>query len=245
MYECWDGLKRMTDLQTILAELNNLSSEDLHAVQRHLEDMPHGNIIAANVSLEDYMEHYAADHCEWVEGYVIQMSPAELIHNSLLYYLYRFLETYFEIRKIGRVIGQPFVMRLAAFPKRRREPDLLVILNTNPHELKNTYLDGPADICIEIVSEESTGRDHGEKFKEYEKGGVPEYWILDPIHREGRFYRLNAEGRYTRYNEDEKGNYTTPTLAGLLLHVPTLWREELPTPAETVKAISAMLIQHP
>jgi len=45
-----------------------------------------GEIVAVNVSLEDYMEHYAADHCEWVEGQVIKMSPAEIGHNELIYY---------------------------------------------------------------------------------------------------------------------------------------------------------------
>jgi len=43
--------------------------------------------------------------------------------------------------------------------------------------LKHTYPDGPADLAIEIVSEESRLRDRGEKFAEYEVGGVKEYWI--------------------------------------------------------------------
>ncbi|MEO8393884.1 MAG: Uma2 family endonuclease, partial [Chloroflexota bacterium] len=131
-----------------------------------------GEIVATNVSLEDYMEHYAEQHCEWVEGLVIKMSGS-LTHNDLSYYLHLFLRAYFDLRPIGRVIGQPFVMRLPAFPNRRREPDLMVFLKTNPNELKDTYLDGPADICIEVVSEESVERDHGDKFREYEQGGVP------------------------------------------------------------------------
>jgi Uma2 family endonuclease len=200
-----------------------------------------GEIVATNVSLEDYIENYAADHCEWVEGVVIRVSPAELKHNNLIYYLYQLLTAYFELHPIGRVIGQPFVMRLAAFPNRRREPDLLVVLKTNPHELKETYMDGPADLCIEIVSEDSVDRDHGHKFKEYEKGGVPEYWIIDPIHTETRLYRLNQQGRYSRQTEDEHGDYRTPALPGLVLHVPTLWQDELPGPGATSAAVKAML----
>jgi len=200
-----------------------------------------GEIVATNVSLEDYMENYAANHCEWIEGVVIRVSPGELKHNNLIYFLYQLLTSYFELSPIGRVIGQPFVMRLAAFPKRRREPDLLVVLNTNPHNLNNTFLDGPADICIEIVSEDSVDRDHGDKFKEYEKGGVPEYWIIDPIHKETRFHRLTEEGRYNRQAEGADGNYRTPALPGLVLHVPTLWKDELPGPGATSAAVKAML----
>jgi Uma2 family endonuclease len=203
-------------------------------------DLPGQNIIAFNVSLEDYMEQYAADHCEWVEGMVIKMSPASMKHNGVIYFLYQLLKAYFEIRPIGTVIGQPFVMRLPAFPNRRREPDLMVVLKTNPHELKATYLDGPADICIEVVSEDSVDRDHGEKFKEYEKGGVQEYWIIDPIRKEPRFYRLDENGIYRRQTE-EANYYRTPALPGLALHVPTLWEEDLPGPAATVKAVQEML----
>ncbi len=160
-------------------------------------------VIAVDVSLEDYMAHYAANHCEWVEGAVIQMTPATLEHNQLIKYLSVLLDSYFELKPLGVVITQPFVMRLPAFPNRRREPDLLILLQTNPHELKTTYLDGPADICIEVVSEESSACDHGHKFVEYEKVGVPEYWIIDPIRSESRFYRLGEHGSYLRQSEDE------------------------------------------
>lgn len=200
-----------------------------------------GDIVAVDVSLEDYMEHYAADHCEWVEGVVIRMSPAELHHNEIIYYLYGLPKAFFELKPIGRVVGQPFVLRLPAFPNRRREPDLIVLLNDNPNELKNTFMDGPADIVIEVVSEESIDRDHGTKFGEYEKGGVPEYWIVDPIHKETRFYRLHDDGRYRRQTEDDNGDYQTPALPGLRLHVPTLWQDDLPGPAATARAVAEML----
>ena len=83
-------------------------------------------------------------------------SPAALKHNKLIYYLQQLIEAYFEIKPIGDVVSQPFVIRLPEFPNRRREPDLMVILESNPHELKDTYMDGPADICIEVISQEST-----------------------------------------------------------------------------------------
>lgn len=195
----------------------------------------------ALVSLEDYMAQYAAQHYEWVEGIIIPLTPTALEHNKLVYYLMLFLDCYFEQVALGRTIGRPFVMRLPAFPNRRREPDLMVVLATNPHELKHTYLDGPADICIEVVSEESVARDHGEKFAEYEQGGVSEYWIIDPLRSECRFYRLNEQGAYIRQNEAPDGYYQTVALPGLKLHVPTLWQETLPGPGATFASVKAML----
>ncbi len=200
-----------------------------------------GEVVATNVSLEDYMDHYAADFCEWVEGLVIRMAATTLKHDDLGYYLRQLFTAYFELHPLGIVKSEPFVMCLPAFPRRRREPDLMIILKTNPHELKQTYLDGPADICIEIVSEESVERDHGDKFREYEKGGVPEYWILDPLRSESRFYRLNEAGRYIRQSEDEAGNYRTPVLPGLVLHIQALWQDDYPGPLATAKAVATML----
>ena len=199
------------------------------------------NAIASDVSLDDYLEHYAADHCEWVEGWVIKMAPATLKHNKLMQYLYNLLDVYFTLKPIGQVISQPFVLRLPEFPNRRREPDLIVILNDNPHELKDTYMDGAPDICIEIVSAESTARDHGDKFAEYEAGGVPEYWIIDPVRQTTHFYRLNEQQHYVRQPEDETSSYRPEALPGLALHVPTLWLDQLPDPIATVEAVKAML----
>ena len=200
-------------------------------------------VVARGVSLEDYMANYAALHHEWIEGVVIDVSPAEFMHNKLIYYLEQLLEAFFELRPIGKVVSQPFVMRLPEFPNRRREPDLLVVLDSNPHELTKTYMNGSADLVVEVVSEESIERDHGAKFVEYEKGGVPEYWIVDRIHRESRFYRLNDDGVYARQVEDSDGYYRTPTLPGLALHVLTLWQDKLPGPGATAAAVQAMLAQ--
>jgi Uma2 family endonuclease len=199
-----------------------------------------GEIIATGVSFEEYLEKYAGIHCELVGGNVIKMSPASQRHNHIIIYTSVLLGAYFELRPIGVVITQPFTQRLPNVEP-KREPDLLVVLKTNPHQLKETYMDGPADICIEVVSPDSVGRDHGDKFAEYEAGGVGEYWILDPIREESRFYRRNETGIFIRQEEDDQGNYRTPALPGLVLHVPILWQEQLPGPIAVAKAVQAMV----
>ncbi len=199
-----------------------------------------GEIVATDVSFEEYLEKYAANFCEWVGGTVEKMSPVHERHDLLTRYVAIVVEAYFDLRPIGTLRQAPFVMRLPATGI-SREPDLQIILNTNPHTLTPTYMDGPANICIEIVSPESVQRDHGIKFEEYEKGGVLEYWILDPIHTETRFYRLNEEGVYVIHQSDENGFYETPQLPGLRLHVPTLWIEPLPGFYQIAKDIEAMM----
>lgn len=199
-----------------------------------------GEILATGVTFEDYLERFAGIHCELVEGVVIKMSPATLKHNSLFNYLYMLLSAYFSLRPIGKVISQPFTIRLPNInPK--REPDLLVVLNDNPHTLNQTFMDGPPDICIEIVSEDSIERDRGTKFNEYRLGGVPEYWIIDPIAREALFYRLNDQGEYVAARLDEDDNFHSTALANFVLNVPSLWQDSLPDFFAIGEAVKAML----
>ncbi|HYN86899.1 MAG TPA: Uma2 family endonuclease, partial [Ardenticatenaceae bacterium] len=129
---------------------------------------------------------------EWVDGEVIVTSPASKIHQALGRFLLHVLDTFVRFRGLGEIIQPPFQMKL----KHGREPDLIFVATANLDRLKNTFLDGPADLVIEIVSPESIARDRGDKFVEYEAGGVPEYWLFDPERRSADFYEL-AGGRYS------------------------------------------------
>ena len=199
-----------------------------------------GDIIATGVSEDEYMARYAADFCEWFEGSVIKMSPVTYEHDDLTTYLRRLADTYFALRPIGRVKSAPYVMK-ASTDARRREPDLQIVLNTNPGQVTATAMLGPADICIEVVSQGSESVDYGDKFIEYETAGVQEYWIFDQRRRAYYFYRLNNDKVYTAQPLDADGNYTTSLLPRLKVHVATLWQTPLPDPIATVAAVQEMV----
>lgn len=212
--------------------------------QEETAEKPLGDIVAEDVSADDYMERYASAHHEWVKGFVIKMSPVTLFHDHLMIYLRQLLNVYFSFNPIGQVVGAPFVMRLDAIPS-RREPDLQVILNTNPGTLTHTAMIGAADICIEIVSRASVGRDYGEKLAEYEQGGVQEYWLFDPLRRAAIFYRLTevegGERVYQAQPLDVGGSYSTPLLPRLTVHAPTLWHDPLPDILAVVESVRGMM----
>jgi Uma2 family endonuclease len=109
-----------------------------------------------------------------------------------------------------------------------REPDLIFVKQDHLARLKNTFLDGPADVVIEITSPESIERDRGAKFVEYEAGGVPEYWLIDPQRRWAEFYRLGEQGCYTSAFAGQSGVYRSTELAGFWLCVEWLWQDPLP-----------------
>jgi Uma2 family endonuclease len=199
----------------------------------------HLSILAANVSEDEYMNLYAELGCEWVEGVVIKLAPIGIKHDHIFKYLVLLMQNYFTLNSIGQVFGDRFVMRLPEFPKRRREPDMMIVLDTNPH-LRETYMDGPADICVEIVSEASVNIDLVEKFHEYEVGGVREYWIVDALNDECIFYRLNDQKVYVQHMQNAEGVYTTPVLPRLQVHVPTLWTVQRPNTIAVLESVRHM-----
>jgi Uma2 family endonuclease len=198
-----------------------------------------GEIVATGVSRDEYLAQYAADRHEWTQGVVIKMSPESMRHMLLIDYLSVLLKAYFELNPIGITARASFVLRLDMI-ETCREPDLQVILNDNPGTLTDTAMIGAADICVEVVSPESVARDYGHKFADYEKAGVREYWIIDPLRQDGRFHRLQESGLYARLDPNASGHYRTPLLPRLALHVPTLWQETLPGISATVRAVQQM-----
>jgi Uma2 family endonuclease len=199
-----------------------------------------GALIATGISEAEYLDKYAEHFCEWLNGNVIRIAPETFRHGETIGYLMFLLEAYFALKPIGQLIGWRFPTRLSSL-RVCREPNLMVILNPRRAAPEDYMLDGAADICIEVVSESSVARDRGEKFVEYEQGGVREYWIFDYRRKEAILYRRNEEGVFARQSEDEEGNYRTPLLPGLVINVPTLWREKLPGLMSIAKTIEAML----
>ena len=160
---------------------------------------------------------------EWVDGEIIMTSPASQRHQFLVGFLEKVLGTFVEQHELGVVLSAPFQMKL----EHGRAPDLLFVAAAHVDRLQETYLDGPADLVVEIVSPESVGRDRGEKFYEYARGGVPEYWLIDPQAQWAEFYHLAGHHYQSSFSGDE-GEYTSQALPSFWLRVEWLWQQPLP-----------------
>jgi Uma2 family endonuclease len=171
---------------------------------------------------------------EWVEGEVIVLSPASSIHQTIVRFLVNILTAFVETHDLGTILFAPFQMKTAPdLPG--REPDILFIAREHRDRLKETHVEGPADLVVEIMSSESRVRDRGEKFYEYEQGGVREYWLIDPQRRQAEFYRLSDDGTYRSILVSEDDIFRSVLLEGLWLKVDWLWPEPLPSLLSVLK----------
>ncbi|MCS6937434.1 MAG: Uma2 family endonuclease [Candidatus Bipolaricaulota bacterium] len=178
------------------------------------------------LNYEEFLKLYDEDtRAEWVDGEVILLSPASNRHQDLVRFLTVILDLYVEKHDLGVIRPAPFQMKLGLSG---REPDLLFVAKEHLERLQENYLDGPADLVIEIISPESRLRDRGEKLAEYELAGVREYWLLDPDEKRADFYLLGDDGRYDRRRPQPDGRYRSEVLAGFVLDTNWLWRSPLP-----------------
>lgn len=190
---------------------------------------------AKAMTYEEFLDWADEDTCaEWVDGKVELISPASVKHQKASGFLASLLRFYAEDNGAGQILAAPFQMRLSNV-RRGREPDLLFVLEQNEGRLQNSYLDGPADLAIEIISPESALRDRGAKYAEYEAGGVREYWILDTDARRADFFVLDSEGRYQRASPNESGKYQCVVLPGFWVNVNWLWQTPLPSVRSVLK----------
>jgi len=175
---------------------------------------------------------------EWVDGEVLLVSPAASDHQFLVGFLYRLLSDWVESHELGFVLLAPLLMRLANRPS-GREPDILFVTAEHADRVKPTYLDGPADLVIEVVSPDSEARDHVDKRNEYEAAKIPEYWVLDRLRQNAFFYLLGDDGYYHPAPIDQDGIYRSRVLEGFRLRVDWLWRQPLPKLAEALRELPA------
>jgi len=119
-----------------------------------------------------------------------------------------------------------------------RAPDIMVIAKRNFSRLRPMFLDGPADVVVEIDGPESTLVNIVRKFEEYEQGGVREFWLIDPVRRRAEFYRRGYDGRFRLHPIGPDAVYRSLVMKGFWLNVEWLW--ERPPVTAIVKAWGIM-----
>jgi Uma2 family endonuclease len=178
----------------------------------------------ARVSFQEFLVWPGENqHVEWVNGKVVPMSPVTEPHEDISGFLYSVLRLFVESHRLGRVYSEPFVMKTGPdLPGRC--PDVLFIARQHQARVKRLYVEGPADLVIEVISPGSRAVDRGKKFHEYEQGGVPEYWLIDPERKQAEFYQRGEDGIYRLAPAGADGIYRSRALAGLWLNIQWLWQ---------------------
>lgn len=183
----------------------------------------------AKISYEDFLVEYYGQYVEYVDGEVIKPMSVTDRHDYLVRFLTTLLTFYAETKKLGRIHGEPYQMKMEIEGKIiGREPDLFFISKDNYKNIGRQFYDGGADLVIEVISPESIVGDTKDKFEEYEKAGVKEYWLIDYERRTANFYGLDSEKKYELLLPGTDKKFKSGVIEGLWINTDWLWQEELP-----------------
>jgi Uma2 family endonuclease len=180
------------------------------------------------ISYEDFLEWDGEnEHVEWVNGEIVAMAQITEEHDRITRLLISIFDFFVEEHDAGEIRSDPFQMKTG--PKLPgRAPDLQFIAKKSASRLKRLYVDGPADLVIEVISPGSRATDRGVKFYEYEQGGVREYWLVDPERRQAEFYRRGRDGIFKAVEPDSNGEFHSTVLKGMWIKVAWLWQRPSP-----------------
>jgi len=176
----------------------------------------------------DYRQWPQDERWELIDGVAYNMSAPSTDHQAVLFelsgLLYNFLKG-----KDCRAFTAPCDV---FFPRLREQqeddvdtvvqPDLLVVCEAEKIRPRGIW-EAP-DLVVEILSASTSRKDLHEKYALYQRAGVREYWVIDPVGHWLQQYVLGADGQFSVEVTFEKtGTLSSVVLPGFYLEVISLW----------------------
>lgn len=154
----------------------------------------------ADNTYEDYLKYPEGERIEIIDGKIYNMAPApSRQHQSLCFQVAFALEEYIRNKKqdCHVYISQfdvRFVDEESDTISNVVQPDVSVICEKAKLDDKGCI--GSPDFIAEVVSPSNSNIDYIKKLWLYEKYGVREYWIINPMRESILVYRINENGFY-------------------------------------------------
>jgi Uma2 family endonuclease len=148
---------------------------------------------------DEYLELEGNQRVEFSDGFLEFPPLPTMSHQLIVAFLYGALTAYVSARGLGVVLFAGIRVKVAR--RTIREPDVVYMANQHVDRIGERVWQG-ADLVIEVVSgsRKDRQRDFETKRLEYARGGIAEYWIVDP--KEERITVLRLRGkRYVVHGE--------------------------------------------
>ena len=167
---------------------------------------------------DDGMRHEIIDGVHYVTP-----SPVAR-HQRLVIRLATAIANYLEVHPVGEVLPAPLDVVFTQWDV--VEPDLLFVADDQRSILTEPNVQGAPALVVEILSPGTRKRDLGVKKHLFDRGGVREYWIVDPKGNTVTIYRRSSDGSLGDVQSlpEEANTITTPLLPGFSLALDKLFR---------------------
>ena len=162
---------------------------------------------------------------EIINGKLLRKQAPTTDHQAISAEIVFRMMSFVKQKKTGRVLFAPLDVVLEQ--TNMYHPDILFIKKERFFIIdeKEKIVMGAPDLVVEILSRSTAKDDKGEKKDNYERFGVKEYWLVDPVKKSFEVYTLIEDRfRLTTYLE-ETGNLTSTSLDGFSMNIEEVFKD--------------------
>jgi len=174
-------------------------------------------------TFEEWQDMELDYRSELIDGQIYMMSDPTTRHQKVIGELHGQICAFLK-GKTCEVFVSPFSVRLHENEDTGYEPDLVVVCDTS--KIKKRGCTGAPDLVIEVLSPSTQKDDKVEKYQEYMKAGVKEYWIVNP---DLNYVEANQliDGRYIALTYFENDTAPIQVLQGCGIDLSEVFKKSL------------------
>ncbi|HEX5317278.1 MAG TPA: Uma2 family endonuclease, partial [Candidatus Kapabacteria bacterium] len=157
---------------------------------------------------------------ELIDGQILIVPPPTTFHQTIAGFLFEKLSAFVRANGLGSVLFAP--VNIYADKENVYLPDILFVRREKLGMIETDGIHGAPDLVIEILSPSNAYFDLKTKKEAYQRIGVREYWIVDPMDRSIECF-ANLDGGYETFFIGKEGRVSSQVVPEFTLEVAAIF----------------------
>lgn len=154
---------------------------------------------------------------ELLDGEPVQRNTPTVQHQRIARNVFRKLDQFVLEKNLGEVFFAPITMLVDDY--NAPQPDVLFISSKTENATDEFVVVRAPELVVEILSPSTMYDDRHRKRKLYERFGVKEYWIIDPLNQSVEVLELTKSGYEIASFAVEKGAVRSTVAGGFSIEL--------------------------
>ena len=206
--------------------------------------MAHGQPRSGEFCYADYLAWPEGERWQLLDGHAYAVAPPSTAHQRVVFELGRQIGNQLQ-GKPCQGFSAPMGVRLPGGDEADEdirtvfEPDLLVVCDASRIDARGVR--GAPDFIIEVLSPSTAAFDLVDKRQRYERAGVGELWLIDPVSSVLTVYRREGEQFTAADIRVGQGRLAVQSVPGLVLELDLLQSLRIAEEAAAYEACEAFV----
>ena len=173
---------------------------------------------------EDYLKLPEGAPYQLINGELVMSPSPTTYHQIIANNISTLLTQYVRKNKFGTILFSPIDVY---FEKHETyQPDIIFVSKERKEIIGEKKIEGAPDLVIEILSESNAYYDLKHKKNIYEKYGVKEYWIIDPMDKSIEVFEGKAKKFTLIDQKKDKGKIKSKIFSGLKIDTEDIFKKD-------------------